>query len=72
VKPLVTRLEGTSLGEVGRNGHGVEQVFHVRILWSPDSDVRLTESDIQEAIEGMALELDDESSVEVRELISDF
>lgn|GEM_PF-2213948 len=60
------------MGEVGRNGHGVEQVFHVRILWSPDSDVRLTESDIQEAIEGMALELDDESSVEVRELISDF
>ena len=48
---------------------GVEQVFVVRVQWSPESGFRLTEGDIQESVEQMALELDEEATVEVEERI---
>ncbi len=46
------------------------QTFEVTIKWSPESDARLTEGDIREAIEDMAAEIDEESSVDVTEEIA--
>ncbi len=46
---------------------GVTQVFTVTITWSPESDTRVTEGDIQEAIEQLALEIDEEAAVDVAE-----
>ena len=46
---------------------GQIQTFTVTITWSPESDIRLTEGDIQEAIEQIVLEIDEESSVEAAE-----
>lgn len=43
------------------------QVFTVTVTWSPDSDARITEGDIQEAIEQLALEVDEEATVDVAE-----
>jgi hypothetical protein len=48
----------------------VTQTFQVTIKWSPESDARLTEGDIREAIEDMASELDEDSNVEVTEEIT--
>lgn len=45
------------------------QVFTVTIHWTAESEARLTEGDIQEAIEQLALELDEEATVEVEETI---
>ena len=47
----------------------MEQIFVVKVSWSPDSGGRLTEGDIQESIEQMALEIDEEAAVEVEERI---
>jgi hypothetical protein len=46
------------------------QTFQVTIKWSPESDARLTEGDLREAIEDMASELDEDSSVDVSEEIA--
>lgn len=46
---------------------GMEQTFVVRVAWSPESGGRLTEGDIQEEIERLAMELDEEAAVEVEE-----
>lgn len=43
------------------------QVFTVTITWSPESEGRLTEGDLQEAIEQLALEIDEEAVVDVAE-----
>ena len=43
------------------------QVFTVTINWFPESGGRLTEGDLQEAVEQMVLEIDDEATVEVAE-----
>lgn len=49
---------------------GVTQTFQVTITWSAESDARLTEGDIREAIEDMASELDEDSNVDVSEEIA--
>jgi len=43
------------------------QVFTVTITWSPEAEGRLTEGDLQEAIEQLALEIDEEAVVDVAE-----
>ncbi len=48
----------------------VTQTFEITIKWSPEADARLTEGDIREAIEDMAAEIDEESSVDVTEEIA--
>ncbi|MCE5200002.1 MAG: hypothetical protein ABFD54_15385 [Armatimonadota bacterium] len=47
----------------------VDQIFVVTVAWSPESGGRLTEGDIKEAIEQMALEIDEDATVEVEETI---
>ena len=42
----------------------LRQKFIVTIEWSPEADARLTEGDIQEAIEELALEMDEDAVVE--------
>ncbi len=44
------------------------QVFTVTITWSPESDGRATEGDVQEAVEQFVLELDEEATVEAAEV----
>jgi len=46
---------------------GSMQVFTVTITWSPEAEGRLTEGDLQEAIEQLALEIDEEAVVDVAE-----
>jgi|DewCreStandDraft_4_1066084.scaffolds.fasta_scaffold158077_2 hypothetical protein len=46
---------------------GLTQVFTVTITWSAESDARVTEGDIQEAVEQLALEIDEEAAVDVAE-----
>ncbi|MDH7602361.1 MAG: hypothetical protein QHI38_09465 [Armatimonadota bacterium] len=43
------------------------QVFTVTIQWSPESEARLTEGDIQEAIEQLVMDFDEEAVVTVTE-----
>ena len=45
------------------------QVFSITINWSPESGARLTEGDMREAIEQMALEIDEEAVVDVAEVM---
>ena len=47
---------------------GTTQVFTVKINWSPEAEGRLTEGDLQEAIEQLVLEIDEEAVVEVAEV----
>lgn len=47
------------------------QVFSITVNWSPESGARLTEGDIREAIEQMALEIDEEAVVDVAEGMDD-
>jgi hypothetical protein len=48
----------------------VGQKFTVMVTWSPESDERVTEGDIKEAIEEFVLDLDEEAVVEVEEIIA--
>lgn len=45
------------------------QVFTVTINWSPESEARITEGDLEEVIEQLVMELDEEATVEVEETI---
>ncbi|NLN77761.1 MAG: hypothetical protein GX141_02450 [Armatimonadetes bacterium] len=45
----------------------LRQKFIVTIEWSPEADARLTEGDIHEAIEELALEMDEDAVVEATE-----
>ncbi len=45
------------------------QVFTVTIQWSPESEYRLTEGDIQEVIEQLVTEFDEEATVTVEEVV---
>jgi hypothetical protein len=47
---------------------GTTQVFTVKINWSPEAEGRLTEGDLQEAIEQLVLEIDEEAVVDVAEV----
>jgi len=48
---------------------GFEQKFVVTISWSAESDARLTEGDIKEVIESLAMDLDEEAMVDVAEVL---
>ena len=47
----------------------LRQRFIVTIEWSPDSGVRLTEGDVHEVVEQLALEIDEDATVEVAETL---
>lgn len=47
----------------------LRQRFIVTIEWSPESGARMTEGDIHEAIELLALEIDEDATVEVAETL---
>lgn len=47
----------------------LRQRFIVTIEWSPESGARLTEGDIHEVIEQLALEIDEDATVEVAETL---
>ena len=47
----------------------LRQRFVVTIDWSPESGARMTEGDIHEAIELLALEIDEDATVEVAETL---
>ncbi|MCE5314742.1 MAG: hypothetical protein ABFD49_03190 [Armatimonadota bacterium] len=44
-----------------------KQKFTVTIEWSPESGQRVTEGDIKEAVEELALDVDEDAVVEVEE-----
>lgn len=48
---------------------GIRQRFIVTIDWTAESDGRLTEGDVHEAIEQMVLEQDEDAVVDVAETI---
>lgn len=48
---------------------GLEQKFLVTISWSSESDARLTEGDIKEVIESLAMDLDEEAMVDAAEVL---
>lgn len=45
------------------------QTFMVTVRWSAEPDSRLTEGDIREVVEDMAVEIDEDSVVDVTEQI---
>ncbi len=47
----------------------VGQRFTITIAWSAESDERVTEGDIKEAIEELVLDLDEDAMIEVEENI---
>lgn len=47
----------------------LRQRFVVTIEWSPESDARVTEGDIHELVEQLALEIDEDATVEVAETL---
>jgi len=53
--------------EMMDSGESLEQSFSVKITWSPGSGGRLTESDVLEAIESLAQDVDEEAAIEVVE-----
>lgn len=50
-------------------GTADSQVFTVTIQWSPESEGRLTEGDIQEVIEQLVTEFDEDATVTVEEVV---
>ena len=47
----------------------LRQRFIITIEWSPESGARLTEGDVHELIEQLALEIDEDATVEVAETL---
>jgi len=47
----------------------LRQRFIVTVEWSPESGARITEGDIHELIEQLALEVDEDATVEVAETL---
>ena len=47
----------------------LRQKFIVTIEWSPESGARVTEGDVHELIEQLALEIDEDATVEVAETL---
>jgi len=47
----------------------LRQKFIVTIEWSPESGARVTEGDVHELIEQLALEIDEDAAVEVAETL---
>jgi hypothetical protein len=47
----------------------LRQRFIVTIEWSPESGARLTEGDVHEVIEVLALEIDEDATLEVAETL---
>jgi len=47
----------------------LRQRFIITIEWSPESGARLTEGDVHEVIEQLALEIDEDATVEVAETL---
>jgi hypothetical protein len=47
----------------------LRQKFVITVEWSPESGARLTEGDIHEAVEQLALEIDEDATVEVAETL---
>ncbi len=45
------------------------QRFIVTIEWSPESGARLTEGDVHEVVEALALEIDEDATLEVAETL---
>lgn len=48
---------------------GSEQKFMVTIAWSPESDVRLTEGDLGEALENLVMDMDADAVVDAAEIL---
>jgi len=53
---------------MGQDSESV-QVFTVTVTWSPESEDRITEGDVQEAVEQLVIDVDEEASVEVAEVL---
>ena len=47
----------------------LRQRFIVTIEWSPESGARLTEGDVHEVVEALALEIDEDATLEVAETL---
>lgn len=47
----------------------LRQRFIITIDWSPESGARLTEGDVHEVVEQLALEIDEDAMVEVAETL---
>ena len=47
----------------------LRQRFIITIEWSPESGARMTEGDIHEVIEQLALEIDEDATLEVAETL---
>ena len=47
----------------------LRQRFIITIEWSPESGARLTEGDIHELVEQLALEVDEDATLEVAETL---
>lgn len=45
------------------------QRFVVTVDWSPEAEVRLTEGDVREALEELAMDLDEDAVVEAVETV---
>lgn len=55
--------------EDSMGGSELRQKFIVSLEWSPESGARLTEGDIHEVVEALALEVDEDATVEVAETL---
>ena len=55
--------------DVMGSGDGTEQKFVVTVTWSAESDIRLTEGDLKEAMEELVLDMDLEAVVDVAETL---
>ena len=58
-------MEDDVIGSAG----GSEQKFAITIAWSAESDVRLTEGDVSEALEGLVMDIDEDAVVDVAEIL---
>ena len=55
--------------DVMASGDGTEQKFVVKVTWSAESDIRLTEGDVKEAIEELVLDMDEEALADAAEIL---
>ncbi len=58
-------MEDYIIGPAG----GSEQTFVVTIAWSPESDARLTEGDVSEALENLVIDIDEDAVVDAAEIL---
>ena len=55
--------------DIIKPGEGSQQKFVVSVTWSSESEFRLTEGDVKEAIEELIIDMDEEAVADAAEVL---